>query len=178
MGTTSNGKTWGHNTGRVASGFFYGWAIKRGIQSAQRLEKQRLERQQPKPENESYMAVDVVRVGVLWTMYAGMFLIHAWIIINALVMVLTAGVDPMRDTDAHTHGAKYALMSALYAAPAIIFTCMTISAARALIARAEHLPPRKGDRYLNWRIFPHRCTWLAMFFIPQFAYCPLYFYSK
>jgi hypothetical protein len=160
MTTTSNGRPWGENTGRVASGVFYGYAVKRGVEAAQRREA---------TESDTLWSTPAAAANVTmqWVLFAGIVLINAWTITNAVVMSFVNYFDPMQNG----HLSK-GLTATMFALPAVALSVMTISAARAKVRRAEGLPPKRNDRYLSWRFFPK--GWLAMFFLPQWAYIPFY----
>lgn len=89
MGTTSNGRPWGENTGRVASGVFYGYAVKKGIEAAQR-------RKPTESATAWTTPVAAADLAFRWVLLAGVFIIQAWTITNGVVMTLVNYSDPMQ----------------------------------------------------------------------------------
>ncbi|NBZ96926.1 MAG: hypothetical protein EBR40_10975, partial [Proteobacteria bacterium] len=86
--TTSNGMPWGWNTGKLASGIFAGWALKRGIQAAQR---------RPAQPNDGDWAVPghAAKVTGLWTVYVAMWIWHLWLILTAIVLTVAATIGDL-----------------------------------------------------------------------------------
>ena len=139
---------------------FYGYAVKKGIEAAQR-------RQPTESDTAWTTPVAAADVAIQWVLLAGVFIIQAWTITNGVVMTFVNYFDPMQ----HGHLTK-GLRATVFVVPALVFSLMCVSAARAKVRRAEGLPPKRNDRYLTWRYFPK--AWLALYFIPQWTYLPFY----
>jgi hypothetical protein len=186
MGTTSNGRPWGENTGRVASGIFYGWAAKRGIEAAQRQQgasqnipkgwkpvdgsepaDTRMSRIPPECRHEYEAAMTGVKVSGMWVGYVALWIIQGWYILNAVFMTTVNFFDPMQNGNW-----RYGTVSLVTSAPAVVFTVMAISAGRAIVARSEGLPPRKGEKYLALSWFPRR--WWSLYLSTTLAFIPFY----
>lgn len=164
MGTTSNGKPWGSNAGKVGGGIAYGWAAKKAIEAAQRREAQEGDTNWTAP-------VDAAKVGFLWVLFIGICIMQGYYMVNATVLIVTGFFDPMRDGNV-----TFGMWLLGFGLIGIGISLLTILASRALLARAEYLPPKRGERYLHWRFFPK--TWLALYLLPGFAYLPFYFVNS
>lgn len=189
MTTTSNGRPWGENTGRLASGIFYGWAVKRGIEAAQRQHGEtpphipngwkpmnapdnapvdaRISRIPPECRDEYERVMTGVKVSGKRVGYGALWIIQGWFILNAVFMTVVNFFDPMQNGNW-----RYGLASLVTSAPAVVFTVQAISAGRAIVARAEGLPPRKGERYLAKSWFPKK--WWSLYLSTMLAYVPFY----
>jgi hypothetical protein len=169
--TTSNGMPWAHNIGKLASGIFEGWALKRGIQAAQR---------RPAQPNDGDWAVagHASKVTGLWIVYVAMWIWPLWLVLTAIVLTIAAtigdlsmggGITPVRGA-----------LSLVVAVPAIMFTVVCNVSARALLARAEFRPPRNGERYLRWITrtaggdIAEWGLWLMFYLFPAFVFTPFY----
>jgi hypothetical protein len=169
--TTSNGKPWAWNTGKLASGIFYGWTIGRGIKAAQR---------RPAQPNDSDWVVPVhaAKVTGLWTVYVAMWIWHMMLVVTAIVLTIAATFQDLN------HGGGVTIMrgalSLVLAIPATVVTVLCTISARALLARAEFRPPRNGERYLRWLSrkaggdISEAALWVIFYFLPAALYSPFY----
>lgn len=157
MGTTSNGRPWGENVGRLGGGIAYGYAAKKGIEAAQR-------RGTEEGDGDWTTPAVAANVGLQWVLFIALTIIQAWWITNATVMIVTGFFDPNRP---HTDGWTVAT-----GVLAITCSVLAISATRAKLRRAEGLPPKRSDRYLTWRYFPK--GWFTLYLVPTFSYYPFY----
>lgn len=113
------------------------------------------------------MVSDAAKVSGLWVVYGALWIIQGWSILNASFMTFVNFFDPMQNGNW-----KYGLASLVLSTPATVFTVRMISAGRALVARAEGLPPRKGERYLAKSWFPKK--WWSMYLTTALIYQPFY----
>ena len=162
-GTTSNGMPWGHNIGKLGSAIFYGWSIKRGIESAQRRSAQ--------PSDTPWtVPIHTASVAGQWVLFGFFLLLHIANIGGASIAVLVNYFDRAAGASGSVPKGTATLIIALTSS---VFGVMMVLAARALMARAENLPPRRGERFLAWDLFPK--TWLLLYVVTFFIYQPIYF---
>lgn len=162
-GTTSNGMPWGYNIGKLAQGIYAGWSIKRGIEAAQRRPAQPSDTPWSVPRH-------AVSVTGQWVLFAAFMVWHVLNIGGATIAVLVNYFDRAAGARGSVPKGTATLIIAL---ASVVVGVLMVSAARALLARAENLPPRRGERFLRWDLFPK--TWLLLFVVSFLIYQPIYF---